>query len=650
MNKPKTVPFRAVRSEEPKKDGRLFRECELKPKTTKDADGKDVVRVNASVSSEKPYKRYMKDPETGNYVDCWEVLGHKDGEINTERMAEGLVIQDTHWGDQIGLMEKPEVKDGKICGDITFGCGARAQEIAKDAAAGIRRNMSIGYMVDEYKRDGIAEDGLPIFRVTKWTPYEASFVSVPADTNVGVGREAGAKGKEGTVPTSQKDNSAAAGNHPSVATNKENKGMKHTPEQITEAYRLASAAHVENAEVRELLERNPEDFAAVREALMGKLEAYQKELAKKPAPTATPAARGEILDEGAKKEIGKRYSIMNVIRALAGEKVDIGFEREVSDEIAKKCGKVAQGLYIPDCAKLRGMVAGDPANKGTTGANFVATDLLAGSFIDAVRDRMVLAKCGLQTLSGLVGNIEIPRGGKATASWISAEGGDANESVPAVGQITGTSHTAAVYSDISRKFIMQSSISAEAFVTNELIQAIAILFEGAVLKGSGTSGAPLGIAGSGSGVSTVSFTPGAPTLAKIVEMLAQLESDNLASDNLRWIMPPAVWAKIRSTYDWQAVENEGTPVGGVSSGHYLLDVLTKTMEGFKYELSNLCTAKELLLGDFSQAVMALWGGLDVTVDPYSLSKSGGLRIVALQDMDVLLRQPKAFVRGTTVIS
>ena len=48
--------------------------------------------------------------------------------------------------------------------------------------------------------------------------------------------------------------------------------------------------------------------------------------------------------------------------------------------------------------------------------------------------------------------------------------------------------------------------------------------------------------------------------------------------------------------------------------------------------------------------MALWGGLDVTVDPYSLSKSGGLRIVALQDMDVLLRQPKAFVRGTTVLS
>ena len=221
MKKPK-IDIR-YRADDPKKDGRTFREAELQVETRDAGDGKTETIVRATVSSETPYPRFMYDDEVKAWVRGHEVLGHTKGEIDDSRMKDGLVIQDTHWGDQIGIIRKPELKDGKLGGVIEFGCGARAQEIAKDAANGIRRNMSVGYIVKEYKKDGKAEDGLPIFRVTKWTPYEASFVNVPADTNIGVGRVADQMKTPGTT------DAAVATPTAEVKTGKEQE-MK--PEQI----------------------------------------------------------------------------------------------------------------------------------------------------------------------------------------------------------------------------------------------------------------------------------------------------------------------------------------------------------------------------------------------------------------------------------
>jgi len=45
-------------------------------------------------------------------------------------------------------------------------------------------------------------------------------------------------------------------------------------------------------------------------------------------------------------------------------------------------------------------------------------------------------------------------------------------------------------------------------------------------------------------------------------------------------------------------------------------------------------------------IAAFWSGLDITVDPYAMSKSGSVRIVALQDVDFGVKQPTAFCLGT----
>ena len=632
--------------------GLAFREGAVELVRGGEGDG-EAVAIRLSVSSEEPYLRgRMFDPKSGKAIHGYEVLGHGEGEIDFSRMKDGLVIQDTHWGDQVGLMRSPEVKDGKLTGEVEFCCGERAQEIRRDALAGLRRNMSVGYRVAEYRKVGEAEDGEPVWRAVRWMPHEASFVNVPADATVGVGR-------------SLEETEAAA--TPAVVIKQETKSMD--PNQVVECFRLAKAGNVEHAEVDDLI-KSGKSFDEIRSVLEGKVEAYQMELrerakAAKPSMPA-PAAGRAIVDEGTQREIRRAYSLPNVLRALAGDtSVDIGFEREVSDEIVAQTGrKAAQGIIVPDFIRAAAnaadgaltlgtpafnadTTAGGIAGVGGTGKNTVATNLLAGSFIEALRDALVLTGAGMQTLSGLTGDIAIPKGGKVNAAWITNENGDASKTNPTFGQVTATPHHVGAYTDITRKLLLQSSIDVQGFVVRELVYAIAYALENAGFNGTGASGEPTGLASQIA--QTVSFTAGAPTLAKVLEMVTKIDEANGNLGPQCFVGRPSVWGLLGGTLDWTAVSGEGG-VGGVTSGKYLLDTATNTVQGYRFVKSNIAPAKQLLFGDFSQLMLCLWSGTDVMVDQYSQCTKGALRVVALQDADFIVRQPAAFSKGTTLLA
>jgi len=640
------------------KDGLSFREGQVQLVTRGEGETAEQT-VRLSVSSEEPYMRFaLWDDEKEKYVTGYEVLGHGEGEINFSRMKDGLVIQDTHYGDQIGLMRNPEIKDGKLCGEVEFCCGERAQEIKRDALAGLRRNMSVGYRVKKYKKVGKAEDGLPIFRAVDWMPHEASFVNCPADATVGVGR------------SDAEDENKPAAAIPAVVKTQEEKQMN--PEQVVECFRLAKAGNVEHAEVDALI-KSGKTFDEVRAELEAKVEKRMQELAEKAAKAAakpdtpTPETARAVVDEKTQREIGKRYSLTNVLRALAGDtSVDIGYEREISDEIVRVTNrKGAQGIVVPDFIRAAanandgGLTLGTPAYNtdtaaggivgiGGTGKNTIATNLLAGSFIDALRAALVLGKAGMQTLSGLVGDIAIPKGGKVTAAWVTAENGDASKTNPTFGQVQATPHTVGAYTDITRKLLLQSSIDVQGFVVRELVYAIAYALEAAGFAGTGTSGQPTGLASQIT--QTVSFTAGAPTLAKVLEMISTIDEANGVTGMQSFIGKPSVWALLGATIDWTAVTAANANVGGVTSGRYLLDTATNTCQGYPFIKSNLAPAKQLLFGDFSQLMLCLWSGTDIVVDQYSNCTKGALRVVALQDADFIVRQPAAFAKGTTLLA
>ena len=582
-----------------------YREADFTVETREDGDTKSQ-QLRVSVSSETPYLREIWDPDTRKWVDAYEVLGHKEGEVDTRRMRDGLVIQDTHWGDQVGIMRTPEIKDGKLGGVVEFGSGERSQEIMRDALAGIRRNMSVGYRVLKFKREGTAEDGYPIFRAVKWQPYEASFVNVPADTEVGVGRsedvgkEPGETEAEAPTATTQRNETMG---EPKVET--------------------PVAAGVTAEEVRSIVKES--------------VDALRADLTKK--PEMPEAKRVAQFDESEKREIGKKYNILAAIRSLASKNPDeAGFEREVSDEIAKRTGRTATGMFIPDCIFMRS------AMDKTAAAGLVATDTLFGEMIDALVAETVLGRAGAATLSGLVGDIAIPKGSAATAYWVTAEGGDATETTPTVAQVTGSPHTIGAYTDITRKLLLQSGISAQGFVIDALRGALARGIDAAGFSGSGSSGQPTGIENV-VGVQTVSMVAGSPTKANMVEFWQKLITANVAGRKA-FVASPAVKGLLSKTLDYTAIEKGDSGIAAVTAGRYLCE--DDKVEGYDIFMSNLCNAKKLYFGDWSNLVLAFWSGIDLTVDPYSLSKSGGLRVVALQDMDIIVRHPEAFAIGTAL--
>lgn len=627
--------------DEPRNDGRVFREAEIVAETRDAGDGKTETIVRATVSSETPYPRTMWDEENKALVRGHEVLGHAKGEIDESRMKDGLVIQDTHWGDQIGIIRKPELKDGKLGGVIEFGCGERAQEIARDAAAGIRRNMSVGYIVREYKKVGKAEDGLPIFRVTKWTPYEASFVNVPADTNIGVGRVAD------TTDEGSGDVVRAAVVEPSAVTPKEKEMDAKT---IAALMAKAERAHMKAADVSAMIEAGKTETEIANE-IAERACAYADELAKKHAQPE-PQRKTVIFDGGDERKIVKEYNLLNVIRALAKDgSPDVGFEREISDQIAKAQHKEARGFYIPEAVLVRAItgktnVTGEIVGNG---AATVETSLLASQYIDELVATTVLGAAGVQTVGGLVGDISIPKGTAVTAGWI-AEKDNAPTKTPTFSQVSGTPHTAAANAILSRRLVIQSSLAVQNLVARLIMEAIGRAVEAAAFDGTGTNNQPTGLSAT-TGVGAVTMTAGAPTKANLVDFWEKVYTANAAGANMKYIGSPAVKALLCKTLDITTVSNgkagdSAAIVGGVGADY--LCTREGKVEGFDFLMSALCNAKKLYFGNWAEILMCFWSGVDMIVDPYTYSAKGAWQVTAFQDCDVIVRHPAAFAIGTAL--
>jgi HK97 family phage major capsid protein len=670
MKSKRNLALRMFRADEPKPDdGRVFRDVSWAVETREvgEGEGKKTERVvRCSVSSETPYPRYMKDPETGDWVRGLEVLGHNPDEIDDSRMKDGLVIQDTHWGDQIGIMDKPEVKDGKIVGTIRFGHSQKARDIEADALDGIKKNMSVGYIVKEYKRDGVDEaTKLPIFRVTKWMPYEASFVNCPADPNIGVGRSAAAETPHGNGAGEETNKKTTTANH---AAETRGSTMKLTPEERQKIRELASAAHVSGEEVVDML-TSERSFEELREELLNRREKYIEELAKKPA---TPAAeRKAVLDEGAKREIAQKYDIVKVVRYLTemadmkSSSIDIGFEREISAELANKTGRAVQGILLPDFVRAGAnttdgsLTLGTPAFDATTsdggisgigggGKNLVETLLLAGHFVEALVAALVLREaCGVEVLTGLVGNVSIPKGESISGGWI-AEGANAPKKNPTFGQITASPHTFGAYVDITRKLLLQSSINVQGKILQWLMYACANGLETAAFQGTGADGQPKGLCTALTGTAWGN----APTFDKIVDLIAAAKIANSYKPSMKFVGNAGVWAKLAKTRDYEVLTDgaasDAKNVGAIGGSTRLLDTATNKLIGRDFVEANLMPAKKLLFGDFTQLTVCLWSGTDIIVDPYANSTNGGLRLVALQDSDILIKRTESFGLATGV--
>ena len=331
------------------------------------------------------------------------------------------------------------------------------------------------------------------------------------------------------------------------------------------------------------------------------------------------------------KEV-KRFSFLRALNALANPtdraaQEAAAFEREVSDAASKKYEKPANGILVPNEVLQRDLNVGT----ATAGGNLVPTELLAGSFIDILRKRMAVMATNPTMLTGLSGNVSIPRMTSTSTAYFVGESGAPTESQQAFDQVNMTPKTIGAFVDYSRRLLLQSSIDVETMIRDDIAKVIATKLDNAAIYGSGSSNEPLGIKDT-TGVGTQTIT----TFGTFAEYIA-LETDVAAANadvaNMYYLINASARGALKST------EKTST-----STANFVFE--NNEINGYPAIVSNQLANNDVLFGDFSQFVIGMWSGLDLTVDPYANATSGSVRIIALQDVDFAVKQPTAFCFGT----
>jgi HK97 family phage major capsid protein/HK97 family phage prohead protease len=577
----------------------------------------DERTVEFSFSSETPVKRWF-----GN-----EVLSHDSKAVDLGRMNDGAPVLFNHDPDRvIGVVERAWIDGDKRRARalVRFSRNAFAEEVLADVRDGVLRNISVGYSIDtaEEREDNIV--------ITRWQPHEVSVVSVPADPTIGIGRSLATEVAVSAAtppvpsPTTMEDNTP----------NLEEVRAQAFAEERSRVASITALCREHNVDLSQsLIERG----ASKEEAMTQVLEEIGKR-AKQPA-TPKPAAAQPVAQSA---EVGlteteqRSYSFVKAIRAMAypndrGAYEDAAFEREVSAAVEQRTGKTAQGFLVPDEVLRRDLTVATASAAG----DLVFTDARPGSFIELLRNRLALNTLGVTMLTGLNGPVAIPRQtGAPTAYWV-AEKGAPSESNPTVDQVNLTPKTLGAYTEFSRRLVLQSSIDVEQMVRNELATVIALEIDRAALYGLGNTNQPLGLK-LVTGINTKDFSNDSPSYAELVEMETLVNADNADIGAMSYITNSTRYGAFKTTEKAANTAQFVLEPGG-------------TVNGYNVVRSNQVAAGDVFFGVWSQMLMGMWGALDLQVNPYALDTSGGVRVTALQDVDVAVRHPEAFTRGNNTL-
>ena len=316
----------------------------------------------------------------------------------------------------------------------------------------------------------------------------------------------------------------------------------------------------------------------------------------------------------------KKFNLLSAIRSIAENKPldpEVQAVVDAGKSEMRNAGLSVNGqLQIP--AETRAAVT-----VTAEGEDVVVTDF--ANILEPLRTKNVLAESGAHLLTGLVGDLQIPAMGAENVNW-EGETDPAQDGSSTFTNVKLTPHRLSAYIDISKQFLVQDSLGAEALIRRDLVAAIQSKLEATIFSADAADGSkPAGI-----------FNGKVATKVTDFKGLCTLESDvedaNFYAPS-KYIVSPkakaAMRAMAKSTKSTQLVlegDNiDGTPV--LSTGHMAKDT-------FAY-------------GDWSQLYVGQWGAIDLTVDPYTKAADGQVRLVVNCFFDFKLVRDKAIVYGTT---
>jgi HK97 family phage major capsid protein len=645
--------------------------------------------VEVAFSSETPVARWFGE----------EILDHGPGAMITDRLSAGAAVLWNHNNDiQIGVVESHRI-DGDRVGRavLRFGRSARAEEIWQDVVGGIIRHISFGYFVRAIKTTEV--EGQPDqVLITSFEPFEISFVSIPADPSVGVGRaadgeppeEAGGTRANTALETDDNSSPQSEGSGPMIKILRNANGDLVRAEVDAAGNIIKEVEVLERAaETQELVNRGTvaeqtraAEILAIADqygvaALASShirdgstVEAFTRAVLAEVAgggtegegePSTTTRAGGSVpgrarpagnsgdraLDDnagtiGMTSNEADRFSFIRAARALLNPsdrnaQAEAAFEFDASSAAQQSMGRSSEGITVPVEVLTRTLnTAATGAGAGDTGGYLIDTTLATQSFIQMLRNRAILLQYGTP-MGGLVGNLDIPGQASSGNVFIVGEDSDVGEGGYEAGLVSMSPRTIGVFGRVTRKMMQQSSMDVEFQFRSSLASDMALGLDYYGWYGDGVGNNPLGVLNT-SGINAVEFVGDQPTYQEIIQMESEVAVDNALTDNVRYVANSKFRGHCKSTEKFAG--SNGMPIWEAGN----------TVNGTDTQITNQFVDGDALFGNLSDVLIGLWGALDILVDPYTQSLSGTRRIVMHQDFDVATRRKASFCLGRKAVA
>ena len=327
------------------------------------------------------------------------------------------------------------------------------------------------------------------------------------------------------------------------------------------------------------------------------------------AVLAGEASRGEQREY---QRMNKRLDLAGAVRDLAQGKRVTGVAAEYTEqamnEVRGSNVSLKGQLSIPDSA-LRAL--GDAGEFGagsalTNSPGFVPTDVTAG--IAALAAPTLFQTMGGRVLSGLSGNVSVPIVGTAATVAAANEGANVGSAASAVGAETLTPGRYGAFVTVTEQLMMQGGPGVEQLITQDMVTQLnreidKLVFDTIIGTGDGDDTNP---------VSAARMLIGEGVLAGAGVQLGNIRvvADSQAHTNI---------SNDAIVTDIDAAINRSSPGNFSALGYpyFVTDLLP----------ANLGTEGSMIMADFNQAaVLGLFGGIDIVVNPYTLDLSHEVRI------------------------
>lgn len=338
----------------------------------------------------------------------------------------------------------------------------------------------------------------------------------------------------------------------------------------------------------------------------------------------------------------ERYSVFKAIKEIHNGGNLSGLEREVQDELAKRyraaTGDVPSGVLIPGewlnahASQIRNAAT---VGTGTSGGNTVDEEMQG--LTDYLKDYSILPTVGATMFRDAVGNLEFPRSTAGySGTWDAETDTISNADATFAANLTLSPKRVGAGTAVSKQLLAQSSVDFEGWVRGELLYAIATAVDRAAITGTGSNDQPTGLLNA-SGTGSYTWVTGTSAWENVIAQWKVLRAANCPMRSVNWLSDENVRA------DWS-----GTPkVSGASA--FIIEQAGSAMQssvyGFPFYDHTDVTTNKVILGDFSALMVAMWGGIELIVDPYSKKTSGQVELYAQTFADVGVRQPACFVIG-----